>query len=127
MYNISGFHSGVLFYIQALGEKATPGEISRWLFREAHSVSEIVTQLVKEGMVRKVKDLDRKNMIRVELTEKGREAYYHVVKRESIHRIMSSLSKEQQRQLWIMLKTLRDESLKEIGVQREWPCNPFKG
>jgi len=30
----------------------------------------------KEGLVRKVKDLDRKNQVRLVLMEKGREAYY---------------------------------------------------
>jgi len=45
--------------------------------------------------VKIVKDLDRKNMIRVALTEKGREAIHNARKMESIHKIMSSLTKEE--------------------------------
>ena len=64
----------------------------------------------KQGLVRKVKDLDRKNLVRVVLTEKGREAYYHSTKRESIHQIMSFLSEEERQQLRHCLQTLRDKA-----------------
>jgi DNA-binding MarR family transcriptional regulator len=118
-YNIRARRAGVLFVIQAIGDHATPVEIARRLFREPHSVSELLSRMVKEGLVRKVKDLDRKNAVRVVLTEKGRETYYQSTKRESIHKIMSSLSEEERQQLWALLEKLYYKALEELGMNRE--------
>ena len=93
-YGITPAEAAVLVIVQAIGEKATPAEISRWLFREPHSISGLLARMEKQGLVRKVKDLDRKNLVRVVITEKGQQAYQQSTKRESIHRIMSSLSEE---------------------------------
>ena len=69
-YGISAAQAAVLFIIQAIGEKATPAEITRWLFREPHSVSGMLSRMEKQGLVRKVKDLDGKNLVRIAMTEK---------------------------------------------------------
>lgn len=114
-YNISTRRTAVLFAIQAIGDKATPAEISRWLFREPNSVSEILNRMEVEGLVRKVKDLDRKNMIRVVMTEKGWETYYKSTNRESIRQIMSSLSEEERQQLRLFLVRLIDGTEELIG------------
>jgi len=116
-YNISPRQSAVLFIINAIGDKVTPAEVSRWLLRESHSVSEILSRMEKQGLLRKVKNLDRKNLVGVELTEKGIEAYNQSLRRESIHRIMSYLSDEERRQLYAILKTLRDRALRESGKE----------
>lgn len=110
-YNIPTRQATALFAIQAIGDKATPGEIARWLFREPHTVSGLLSRMEKKGLVRTSKDLDRKNMVRVTLTDKGKQAYHQSTKRESIRRIMSSLSEEQQQQLASSLQTLRDAAL----------------
>ena len=125
-YGISTRQAAVLFSIRAIGDKATPAEISRWLIREPHSVSELLTKMEKRGLVTKVKDLDRKNLVRVMLTDKGREAYHQSTKRESVHEILSCLSKEERQQLWSGLKALRDKAMKEIGIEYEMPFPPSK-
>ena len=80
-FEISTIQAAALFIIQAIGEQATPAEISRWLFRKPHSVSGLLNRMEKEGLVKKTKDLDKKNLVRVTLTEKGRQAYNHSLKR----------------------------------------------
>jgi len=72
----------------------------------------------KEGLIRKVKDLDRKNLIRVVVTEKGQRAYEQSTKREVIHRIMSSLSEEERQQLSSCLQKLRSKALAEFDMER---------
>ena len=119
--HISPEESGVLFLSQALGHDATPAEISRWLLREPHSVSSLITRMEKEGLVIKVKDLKRKNMLRVEPTSKGKRAYEESEKTHSIHRIISALSKDQRRQLRTHLETLLDKSLEELGIVERIP------
>ena len=120
-YNISASQAAVLLVIEAIGPKATPAEISRRVFRKPHSVSGILSRMEKKGLVRRLKDLDRKNLTRVVFTEKGREAYYQSTKRESIRQIMSSLPEEERKQLTSSLQTLRDKALGELGVRRQLP------
>jgi DNA-binding MarR family transcriptional regulator len=120
-YGITASQASVLFVVNALGHKSTPAEISRWLFQEPHSVTGILNRMEKQGLVKRVKDLAKKNHVRVELTEKGREVYADCCKRESMHRIMPSLSGEQRRQLTACLENLRDASLKYLGEEQELP------
>ncbi len=105
--NISSEQGAVLFIIQSIGDNATPAKISRLLFRHRHSIAGLLRIMEKKGLVRLTKDLDRKNMIRVTLTEKGKHAYYQIIKLGSIHRIMSSLTEEQYQQLRSGLETIK--------------------
>jgi len=123
-YDISPRQAAALFAIQALGNKATPAEVSRWLCREPHTVSSLLSRMEGEGLVRKTKDLDRANLVRITLTEKGKEVYAQSLKRESIHEIMSSLSKEDCRQLSSCLEKLRDKALLELGKRKKPPFPP---
>ncbi len=109
--------AGVLFYAHALGNRATPTEISRCLFKRPHGISMLVSRMEREGLVRKVHDLDRKNLVRVELTEKGQQAYNQASKRAVIHRIISSLSEEERQQLSSNLERLRSKTFKELGLK----------
>lgn len=118
-YGITPEEAAVLFIVQAIGHKATPGEISRWLLREPHSTSSLLSRMEKKGLVRKVKDLDRKNLVRIVLTERGHQAYHLSRKRESIQRIMSSISEEDCEQLRACLVRLRDKALEELEIARK--------
>jgi len=71
-YGVSPEQVGLLFVVQALGPKATPAAISRHIIRQPHTVSALVDRMAKRGLVKKVKDLDRKNLVRVVMTEKGK-------------------------------------------------------
>ena len=80
-----------MFVVQALGNKATPAALSRHIIRQPHTVSALVDRMARRGLVKKVKDLDRKNLVRVVMTEKGKKTYELSTKRGPIHRIMSYL------------------------------------
>ncbi len=113
-YGISAVKSALMLLVQTLGDKATPAEISRHLLREPHSVSGLLSRMERDGLVEKTKDLPKKNLIRITLTDKGRQAYYQSIKRESIHKIMSVLSGEEHQQLMLLLKRIRDKALQEL-------------
>ena len=121
--DISTINFGVLSVIQAIGNRPTLAEISRWLLRESHSISELIGRMEKGGLVRRVRDLEKKNLVRIEITEKGQQVYNRSAKRTVIHRIMSSLSEEEQRQLDSCLNKLRDRAYKELGLDKKppWP------
>ncbi len=118
-YGISPEQAGLLFVVQALGGKATPAAISRAIMRQPHTVSALVDRMSKKGLVKKVKDLDRKNLVRVALTEKGLKAYDETIKRGPIHRIMSVLTPKERADFKIYLEKIMDKARKEIGLDRD--------
>jgi len=120
-YGITPEQSSVLFVINAIGARATPAEISRCISREPHSVSGLLSRMEKEGLVERFKDLDRKNMIRIAMTEKGKKAYQQTIKRDSIHKVMSCLSPEERRQLRANLEKLWNKALEELGLDDRIP------
>ena len=114
---ISATKSAALCAIQAIGYEATPSEISRRLFRRPHSVSCLLQRMEKEGLIRRTKDLDRKNLIRVTLTDKGYEYYYQSLKQGLVDKILYSLSEQEREDLGSTLQKLRDKALSELGVE----------
>ena len=115
-YNLSSRQAAILAAIDTIGDTATPAEIARWAFREPHTISELLFNLERRGIVKKVKDLGKKNQVRVVLTDKGREVYRQVSKRASIHRIMSFLPDEERQQLKSCLEKLLASTLNELGI-----------
>jgi len=111
----------VLFIVKAINGPATPAEISRWMFRESHTVSELLNRMERQGLVRKTKDLERKNQVRVALTDKGEEAFRQTSSLNVIKRILSCLSQKDLDNLRAQLETLRDKALEESGVRHRFP------
>ena len=70
-YGLRPGRAGVLHVVHTMGATATLTDLSHSLLRERHSISELVGRMEKEGLVRKVKDRDRKNRIKVGMTKKG--------------------------------------------------------
>ena len=116
-FGISTPKAEILFTIETIGYRATPTEISRHLLREFHSVSSILSRMEKQGLVKKVNDLNRKNLVRVSLTDKGRQVYHEAVNREAILKVLSCLSETEAQQLASSLKKLRDEAIKNLGIE----------
>jgi MarR family transcriptional regulator, organic hydroperoxide resistance regulator len=118
-YGVSPEQVGLLFVVQALGNKATPAALSRHILRQPHTVSALVDRMAKRGLVKKVKDLDRKNLVRVVMTEKGQKTYDLSTKRGPIHRILNTISPEEKKDFRETLEKLLARARKEIGLDRE--------
>ena len=118
-YGVSPEQVGLLFVVQALGAQATPAAISRQILRQPHTVSALVDRMAKRGLVKKVKDLDRKNLVRVVMTEKGQKTYELSTKRGPIHRIMNSMGEQERKEFRATLEKLLATARKEIGLDRE--------
>jgi DNA-binding MarR family transcriptional regulator len=123
-YNISTSQGAVLFITKALGEKATISEISRWLFRKPHTVSEIVSRMEKRGLLKKTKNPQRKDIIKIMLTPKGLEVYQKSKKRQSFQNIISSLSQEEQQQMIQCLQKLKSSAVDELNNRNEKDIYP---
>ena len=120
---ISASQIHALFFIQAIDGPVTPAQLSRLLFRESQSVSGLLDRMERQGLVKRVKDMDRKNQVRIAITEKGRQIYGESTKRRSIQRIISSLTEEERQQLKSYLQILKDEAIKELAMVRLEPLS----
>jgi DNA-binding MarR family transcriptional regulator len=116
-YDISDDASAVLFTVSLLGRQAIPATISKYLFLERHSVSQLLTRMEKDGLIRRVKDLDRKNYVRIELTAKGHDSFIKSSKQRSTKPIISVLTEEEQQQAWSYLVRLRDRAIKKLEIR----------
>jgi len=111
-HGVTAMEAAALFIISTIGNTATPADISRWMFREHHTVSALLSRMESKGLIAKVKDQTKKNTWRVSLTEKGQSAFRESAKRESIHAAMSPLTKNERQRFESYLKKVRDEALK---------------
>ena len=102
--------------ITRLGGTVRQSEVARQIFTERHIVSEQLTNMEKEGLIKRFRDLERKNEVRVELTERGKELYPKVQVRKSIHDAMSVLTEEEKLVLWRILAKLRDSNLSNLNL-----------
>ena len=115
---VTRIQNALLFTIKAIRDRpATPAEISRRISREEQTVSVSLRQMEKKGLIGRVRDLERKNMFRVVLTEKGEEALTRgLARREVIPDIMSHLTEEEQDALGELVEKLRSVALERLGV-----------
>ncbi len=107
--------ASALLTIASIGEKATPAEIARRMFREPHTVSGLLRRMEASGLIRQTKDLDKRNLIRVTIREKGQQALALVRANETLGRIFSPLSQEQRQQLESILEILLIKAVEELG------------
>jgi DNA-binding MarR family transcriptional regulator len=117
-FNISNERRAVLWIIQNNGGQATPVEIARQLFRELHSVTEMLNRMTKEGLVRKYKSSGKSKTV-VRLTKKGLEVFSQSLYNQTDKRIFSVLSKNEREQLMSCLWKVRNKALSELGIP-EW-------
>jgi len=114
-FQISAPATGLMYVLQASGEPVTLNELSRWLFRRPHSVSELVSRMARQGLVRKVKDQKRKGSVRVKLTKKGEQVLDQYMKEmKVVSKIISCLSKGEADVFMKCLEKLRKKTLEAI-------------
>lgn len=118
--------AAALVSIWAMQGQITPAVLSRRLFLEPHSVSELIMRMQKKGLVSKKKDKKRGNVVRISMTEKGKEMCRHVMGKELIARVMSVLTDKQRDQLRTCLTVLMTEALRELGMEEEITLFPLE-
>lgn len=118
---ISTEQSSILNITMALDHKPTSTELSKYLIRERHSVSETVNKMIKFGLLKRIRDSKRRNIFRLSLTDKGLQAYQCSHNRESIYWIMSALSEGEGLQLEASLNELLSRALIRLGINDRIP------
>ena len=119
-HGLSMMRAAVLLVLQARDNNATPTEISEWLLREPHTISALLDRMEKDGLVRRYRDMHKRNTVRVAMTEKGRVAYQASLARETFHRVMAVLSPEDREQLRSVMTKLWLRALQEVKREVAW-------
>ena len=114
---LSWANNWLLSTVVGSNEQATPSDIARIVLVKPHSVSGLINRMTKSGLVKKMKDLARRNQVRVTLTEKGWQIYNETTRRESIRKVMSALSDDEQVQLIRLLKKISLSAFTEMGEE----------
>ena len=121
VHGLTPIKAATVFIIRAIGDKATPAEIARWLLREPNSVTELLDRMAKDGLVKKTRDLEKKNQVRITLTEKGQQAFEQSREHKSVQQILSALSGEEKKQMRLLLEKLRARALAELDIKYQLP------
>ena len=120
-YGVSASQAGVMFVIHTMGGRTRPAEIARWLVREPHSISGLLTRMEKDELLRRVPDPERRNSVSIVLTDKGQDICDKVFLRESVRQILSILDDDQRQQLLDALISVRDRALKDRRTRNRPP------
>ena len=125
-FGISNERRAVLYLIENNGGRSTPVEIARHLFRELHSITEMLKRMEKDGLVTRRKGSGR-SKIEVVSTEKGRDVFYQSLYNETDKRLFSVLTTKEREAFADYLWRLRSQVLHDLGIP-EWhlnfPLNP---
>ncbi len=120
-YGVSPVQAGVMFVIHTLGGKSRPAEIARWLVREPHSISGLLTRMEGDGLLQRKPDPECLNAVSIVLTGKGRDICDKTFRRESLRQVFVELSEEERKELMSSLIRLRDRALKDRKVRNTPP------
>jgi len=115
-YDITTRRAVILSIVMRLGGKTTQPEIARQLFTGRHVVSEQLTRMENEGLIKRFRDTSRKNEVNVEVTEKGRQLHEKVHIPHTILDTMSILTEDEVVELWRILAKLRDNRIRSLGL-----------
>ena len=109
-YGITNEQSGVLGAIKTRGP-LKPSELASILERSPNSISMLVDRMVKANLVKRTRDRNDRRVVFVTMTDKGRQAIDPAVPEgwQLIHKVLSPLPYDQQRDLADMLETVRGE------------------
>jgi DNA-binding MarR family transcriptional regulator len=113
----------MLFIIQSMGNATTPAELSRFVYQQRNSVSDILKRMEKQGLITKEKASKGNGRILVKMSEKGKRILQLSTQREHLHNVMSALNETKRRHLESLLELLRDRAIGELSVYQK-TCLP---
>jgi DNA-binding MarR family transcriptional regulator len=112
---LSPIESGVLFVINEAKNKITPAEISRQLFKDPNSISQLLGRMEKRGLIKNIKGFRQKHMVQVKLTEKGQSAFKLSQSGSQLKKILGVLSDKEKMQLIKCFDKLRNKASEEMS------------
>ena len=113
-YGITPAEAGLLIAVNNIGHDATLTRISKWLMKKPQTTFGLLNRMEKRGLIIRLKDMEYKNIVRVELTEKGRDACIKSMNREPARKLLSVLSEKELERMRTYLENVLDRGFEEI-------------
>ena len=102
-YHIPPQQLNVLRTIQYLGEKATLASIAKELERKPNVISRQAAGMEKDGLIKRTNDTPKSRLLKIELTEKGRDMLNIRDESKIIDAAWSFLNEEDRQKLYAVL------------------------
>lgn len=113
-YGILPIQSYMLYMIRAMGNATSPAELSRFVYQQRNSVSDILKRMEKQGLITKEKRSNVNGRLVVKMTARGEKVLELSQNRAHLFNIMSALDEGKRRQLESLLILLRDKAIEEL-------------
>jgi DNA-binding MarR family transcriptional regulator len=120
-YGINNERRAILYILDNNGGHAKPVDIARELFRELHSVTEMIKRMEKAGLVTRHKGSGR-SKVDVRLTDEGRDVLQKSQDSVPDERVFSVLTKSERKRLAKSLWKVRGRVIADLGIP-EWQLN----
>jgi len=114
-YNILRVQAYMLYVIRSMGNETTPAELSRFVYQQRSSVSDILNRMEKQGLITKTPKTEGRGRVLVKITEKGEHVLDSWEQRVHLHSVMAVLSEEKRKQLESIMELLRDAAVAEFA------------
>jgi DNA-binding MarR family transcriptional regulator len=105
-YNIPIRQTLFLYTLQSLGSKATLFEVAKAMERTVPVTAQHAANMENDGLIKRIKNSPRSNLLRLELTEKGLEMVKFARKSKAVDTILSSVDKEGRQQMESVLTSI---------------------
>jgi len=98
-YNITTSQLRLLRIIESLGSKAILSEVAKIVERKLDVISRQATMMEKDGIITRIRDKPKSRLLRLELTEKGKELLRTIHSSQGMNEVLSVLSKKERQQM----------------------------
>jgi len=113
-YGISRAEAGVLRAMFEKQGRLTPLDIARQTRREIHTVNALLHRMQGRGMLQIVRGKNGRDIVEINLTDSGYQAYKNTLKLDSVFKMLSVLSKDERIRLASIMRKVGNSALELI-------------
>ena len=103
-HNITTSQLRLLRIIENLGSKAILSEVAKIVERNLDVISRQAIMMERDGIITRIRDKPKSRLLRLELTEKGKELLRTIHSSQGMNEVLSVLSKKERQQMSSALK-----------------------
>ena len=110
----------VLMSIRHMQTPVTPTEVANWLDRNPNGISMLIDRMEKDGLVKRIRDLDDRRSVRLEITQKGNEKLDQATFTgwQLIEKILSAVQEDELLLLTNLLEKVREKAFENLNPDK---------
>ena len=118
-HNITTSQLRLLRIIENLGSKAILSEVAKIVERNLDVISRQAIMMERDGIITRIRDKPKSRLLRLELTEKGKELLRTIHSSQGMNEVLSVLSKKERQQMSSALKKVLTKLNKYSAEEHE--------